>query len=73
MNTRTWPYGTKRKAKVVDSNYVVLVLEDAENKEEAYVLVNPGTVYAPGTEGELTFTKGGPTGGHWEFEPRKEK
>lgn len=72
---RTWPYGTKRKAKVVDASthsvygkdVLVLLLKDENDEGHALVGTNV-EAFAAGTEGTITFTQGGPFGGYWKFE-----
>lgn len=74
---RTWPYGTKRRARVLERSTAkvggqtvrVMVLEELDRKE-AHVLVGNECCDAGanrGDEGTLTFTQGGPTGGYWKF------
>lgn len=77
MNTRTWPFGTRRRGKVLrreDATYkgkpvVVLVLQD--DRGEGHILIDcvpPESPVQAGHVGTLVFTKGGPTGGHWRLE-----
>lgn len=71
--TRTWPYGTLRPVEVADidrrgSPPIVTVVDNAG---EGYILV--GGIDDPehvqiGDRGEITFTKGGPTGGYWRYQ-----
>lgn len=67
MKTRTWPYGTTRFAKVIETGRQFTMLED--DKGEGHVLINGAQddTAEVGDTGILTFTKGGPTGGYWKF------
>lgn len=75
--TKTWPYGTTRKAKVLKANWRPPGLDPRasaatyllDDQGEAHVCVGPtGDLSAKeGDHGTLTFTQGGPTGGYWKF------
>lgn len=78
MTTKTWPFGTTRKAVVVTARWRPEGLDHRastgqllkDELGEMHVCV--GTECADftakdGDEGVLTFTKGGPTGGYWKF------
>ena len=68
MLTRTWPYGTKKRVLVLDNDTGTLICTDSAG--EGYIIVGG---YAdehtakPGDKGTITFTAGGPTGGHWVY------
>jgi len=75
MNSRTWPYGTKYPVRVLEvhrpGHSVVLFCVTAELPGEGFIVADgpnsyPG-IYAQDS-GEITFMKGGPTGGFWKFE-----
>lgn len=72
---RTWPYGTRKRVRV-DSvtrrgQFVGLVCIETEGAApESFVIIDGGNAYAAvgkGDTGMITFTQGGPTGGHWVF------
>ena len=77
MNTRTWPYGTRRVCKVLEDNprvvregkapVSILVVEDDAN--EAHIIIDGArdVAIAANATGEIVFTKGGPMGGYWKF------
>jgi hypothetical protein len=78
MHLRTWPYGTKYEVRVlrkdsaiVDGKRVHVTALSNLELNEAFVLIedqeNPANV---GEFGVITFTRGGPTGGHWKYEPK---
>jgi len=69
MKYRTWEYGTILKVSVIKSNQRVLVVV-CESINEAFILANHGMKELPeiDSKGQITFTKGGPTGGYWKFE-----
>jgi hypothetical protein len=77
MNKRTWPYGTKKNGTVIQASRVqggfnLLFMESGENKTEGFFLVfdrnhaEAGNA-KPGDKGIITFTKGGQTGGYWDY------
>jgi hypothetical protein len=68
MITKTWPYGTKRRGKVVAIEGPLQCIE-GEDREGYIQQINfSGDPSAKeGDWGTLTFTKGGPTGGFWKF------
>lgn len=67
MITRTWPYGTQKRGEVIFFEPPILAVKD-ENKE-GYILHSGrfAETFAIGDKGTLTFMKGGPTGGYWDF------
>lgn len=70
MNKRTWPYGTRIKVKVEMVHRLALVVTGLEEAHrEGFILMGPGLANPPGegSVGFITFTEGGPTGGHWVF------
>lgn len=80
MQTRTWPYGTRKPVEVIqvfrDLKKTVLMCQDTAPapgvKPEGYVCMYAGCVYPGvgiGDRGTLVFTEGGPTGGYWAYEP----
>ncbi len=78
MITRTWPYGTTRRATVLKSNWRPPGIPDdvgggqllKDDQGEMHLCIgNCGDQTAPvGATGTLTFTPGGPTGGYWKFQ-----
>lgn len=78
MTTRTWPYGTTRRAIVLKSNLRPVGIPDhvasgqllRDELGEGHVCVGDAGDQAAiaGETGTLTFTKGGPTGGYWKFQ-----
>jgi hypothetical protein len=69
--TKTWPYGTTRKATVAEiiherSRIIQIVTDD---HGEAHILTNGAEdqLAAINDFGTLTFCAGGPTGGYWKF------
>lgn len=67
--TKTWPYGTQRRAKVLDvvtrrGGRTLIVGDDAN---EAHILVGTGSQGSKGDEGVIEFLQGGPMGGYWKF------
>lgn len=76
MIRRTWPYGTMKHVKVIESRHVwhqgvpvrLSVVVD-ERDREGYILLDAVTlpVLPLGERGTITFTAGGPTGGHWRY------
>jgi hypothetical protein len=75
MMLRTWAYGTKRKAEILDrsrqriNGELVDVLIVRDDQGEAHVLVGTRSGDGrPGDVGTITFTNGGPMGGYWRFE-----
>lgn len=65
MNQKTWPYGTKRRATVVDKGDTFLAVVDDEG--EGHVLLFTSSSGEVGDVGEVTFVSGGPMGGYWSF------
>ena len=76
--TRTWPYGTTRKATVCIAKWRPTGLDkDAATGQlirdelgEMHVCVGEQCAdfsARDGDSGTLTFTQGGPTGGYWKF------
>jgi hypothetical protein len=73
LQTRTWPYGTTKRVKVLNAvrnpRYVGLICHCDEDGE-GYVLTMRRPFYEEvqdGDAGTITFKEGGPTGGYWEF------
>jgi D-glycero-D-manno-heptose 1,7-bisphosphate phosphatase len=75
LRIKTWPYGTRRKAKVgrvfrklngasSDNDAVTLVDEFGEGH---MIVGHPEIEVAPNEDVILEFTKGGPTGGYWKI------
>ena len=69
---RTWAYGTRRSAVVLDRverpGAVALCIEDGEG--DAHILLDgPDTIGQRGDRGHIEFRRGGPTGGYWHFSP----
>ncbi len=74
MLVRTWPYGTTKRAKVlsVEQSVVrgrvvqIVVLQDDDGQGHVLLQRAQARVQA-GDDGTLTFTRGGPMGGYFEF------
>lgn len=72
MNQKTWPYGTTRQATIIKifpkTGTKILILTDDQG--EGHLITSTDTPNAKtGDHGTITFTKGGPTGGYWKYEP----
>lgn len=77
MKTQTWPYGTKKHGTVIQASRVqggfnVLFVESVGNKTEGFFLVfdrnhAESSKAKAGDKGVITFTRGGPTGGYWDY------
>ena len=67
---KTWPYGTKRRAKVrgVETEGMTTALVVQDELGEAHILIGTGSVGEEGDRGTITFLQGGPMGGYWKFE-----
>lgn len=70
MKKRTWEYGTKYAVVVVSADSKLMVMHSKEINE-GFMLMNHGEKILPkcGDFGIITFTKGGPTGGYWKWQP----
>jgi hypothetical protein len=74
LTKKTWPYGTRKRVEVFESIETqrgrVVVAVDNANGPEGFILLQAKDAPCPaiGTEAEIVFTAGGPTGGHWRFE-----
>lgn len=75
---RTWPYGTRRTAELLEvlrrPGVTALVLRDGLGEHHTLIMPArgphaPAAGLARGRTGQLVFTAGGPTGGYWNFEP----
>lgn len=67
MIERTWPYGTMRRATVlnrIDERTLILV----DDQNEGHILLGTRSEGRPGDKGTLIFRRGGPKGGYWFFE-----
>lgn len=65
---RTWPYGTTKRGKVVWYRNGAQYVQELDNPSEMHILLF-GAAAKMARVGEaitLTFTEGGPTGGHWQ-------
>ncbi len=75
---KTWPYGTVKPGTVhrVYREKTAELLVFWADEGEAFALVDRVGTYAdsvrPGTRGTITFTRGGPFGGHWKFKAQAE-
>ena len=76
MIQRTWPYGTTKRAKVLEhrhgrhSGKLVEILVVAELEcNEAHILVGTRSDGEAGDVGTMTFIEGGSMGGYWHFIP----
>jgi hypothetical protein len=72
MKTKTWPYGTTRKATVMSiirGHKGIQMHIVSDNTGEGHILVNGANDETAkiGSTGTLTFSQGGPTGGFWKF------
>ena len=74
INTRTYPYGTQRKGRIMELyergrlNYAII--RDAEDHGEAYVLLDgPGAFDGFSKDQDVTieFRLGGITRAHWKI------
>lgn len=70
MKTKTWPYGTEYKAEVMTVNKMLMAVHCPEI-DEGFMLIGHGIKKLPkeGEIGKIIFTKGGPTGGYWQWQP----
>lgn len=75
MLCRTWPYGTVKPGKVLETvhtgPYETILFEADDSPEEVFALMQmrgPRTT-RDGERGTITFVKGGPTGGYWRYQP----
>lgn len=78
MKTSTWPYGTKKHGTIVQASrmpggFNLLFLDSSQDgKTEGFFLVfdhdhAEASKAKPGDKGVITFTRGGPTGGYWNY------
>ena len=69
IQSKTWPYGTILAVQVVSSTPVVLAVATLDAPREGFILAGHGIRPLPPVDefGTITFTKGGPTGGHWVY------
>lgn len=67
VKTRNWPYGTQRRAKVVETRPWLEALVLVDEVGEGHIIRPVSCAYDVGDTGTLTFTEGGPTGGYWRF------
>lgn len=70
MLSRTWAYGTTKRAKILDrfetrGGFELLIAIDSDN--EGHVLFGTHSSGEKGDEGRIVFTQGGPAGGYWKF------
>ena len=81
MITRTWPYGTKKRVKIVDWRFAkdeqlgrvaMCLCEHLDDESEMTVCLIAREValamkhpVETGQERVMEFRQGGPTGGHW--------
>lgn len=75
---RTWPYGTRKNVTVLHwiggpVACALVVQADDDPIAEVHCLLGEPRDFPPrvraGERGTITFTRGGPTGGHWRYEP----
>jgi hypothetical protein len=75
LPTRTWPYGTVKRGVVVcveaaGRTRIVAFAADGEPREGFILAGQAGLSKArKGQRGTITFSRGGPTGGYWHWEP----
>ena len=76
MKSRTWPYGTEKKVRVINkerlANGLLLILVETDPPKEGHVCIYDdqhleAKAAQPNEKGIITFTKGGPTGGYWDY------
>jgi len=67
MITETWPYGTTRRAKVIENESRFTIVEDDTGKVHILAFGAGDRTAKKDEQGTLTFTFGGPTGGYWKF------
>jgi hypothetical protein len=79
VNTRSWPYGTRKTVTVISSlalpsKQILLVCKDDSNEGWMLMLRLPHVAEkaARGDRGVITFKPGGMNGGYWDYEPRPE-
>lgn len=65
--TKTWPYGSTRGAKVLGVSVTAQVVMDESGEGHILCLGAHDPEAVAGDQGKLTFTEGGPTGGYWKF------
>lgn len=74
MQTRTWPYGTVKTGVVINvepyKDHEIVAFKDDESND-GFILVDKPQGAVKDQRGTITFTKGGPTGGHWKYQPAK--
>jgi hypothetical protein len=72
MQQKIIDYGTTHDAVVLSAKKEVIIVKGIDNNE-GYVLIghrlDDASLPAIGNEGTITFTKGGPEGGYWKWEP----
>lgn len=75
MTTRSWPYGTRKTVRIKDivraRTIAAVVCADEAEPSSAYALLDrlDRLNVRTGDRRTIVFTRGGPTGGHWAFEP----
>lgn len=78
MLTRTWPYGTVKRGRVLrvddTTTHTILTVEEIDptaGDKGGFILIDRrgDAIAKPGDMGTMVFTKGGPTGGYWKFTP----
>lgn len=69
MQQKTWPYGTEIKVEVLSADKNLIAVRGIEIKE-GFFLMGHGVKNLPakGDQGKIIFTKGGPTGGYWQWQ-----
>lgn len=68
--TASYPYGTTKKVTVIavsEAKIRIVFVEPDGDSHSAFVLIAEDTPCAPGDRAVITFTQGGPVGGHWKL------
>ena len=71
--TRTWPYGTRKRVKVLSIEFLkgmrIMACQEVDGAQEGFILMEgPNAVAtAEGEIGEIVFCQGGERGAHWRY------
>lgn len=71
LQRRTWDYGKTFDVEVREATKMLIAVF-APEINEGFLLAGHGVTDLPakGDKGTITFTKGGPTGGYWKWQPK---
>ena len=67
MKTKTWEYGTRKNAEVLDVFTNTVVLLDEENEGHILTGTEHDVDVKIGDTAVMEFTQGGPIGGYWKI------